>query len=60
MKDLLLIGNRLPTLIEDRDSFRTEQFTRLLEQCKSYEPFKLAEAHPPTSITFMGMAIRIR
>lgn len=35
---------------------KQEQFTRLLEQCRWYSEQELSFVHPPTSITYMGMA----
>lgn len=56
MKSYLLIKNSLETLIEEGATVRSTHFSRLLEQCKWYESQKLTTIHPPTSITYMGMA----
>ncbi len=56
MKNYLLINDSLPRLIEEKNSIRKEHLTRLIEQCQWSENQKLAELHPPTSITYMGMA----
>ena len=56
MKKYLLINNDIELLQNQKLTNRKSQFTRLLEQCKSYELGNLPNEHPPTSITYMGMA----
>ncbi|MFK7946662.1 MAG: hypothetical protein AB8G11_03655 [Saprospiraceae bacterium] len=52
----LLLNNQLETLKAELKTTRKEHFIRLIEQCKLYESEKLSKTHPPTSITYMGMA----
>lgn len=54
--DFLLINEDLEQLQKDIRHVRRDQFTRLVEQCRTYENRPLPTAHPPTSITYMGMA----
>ena len=54
--DLLLINKDLEKLKEEIHGGRSEQFNRLVEQCRMYEGESLSVEHPPTSITYMGMA----
>jgi Domain of unknown function (DUF4962) len=56
MKKYLLIKDNLEQLREEMLTVRKPQFTRLLEQCKFYESQTAHKEHPPTSITYMGMA----
>ncbi|WP_320048121.1 DUF4962 domain-containing protein [uncultured Ilyobacter sp.] len=56
MKNYLLINNKLEQLLDEKLTVRKTHLTRLLEQCKWYEGQKLSAEHPPTSITYMGMA----
>jgi hypothetical protein len=56
MKKYLLINSNIEQLNEEKLTFRKAHFTRLLEQCKMYENQKISKEHPPTSITYMGMA----
>ena len=52
----LLINDQLETLKAELKTTRKEHFVRLIEQCKLYESEELAKEHPPTSITYIGMA----
>lgn len=52
----LLLKDNLELLKQDIKDVKSEQLVRLLEQCKWYEAQKLTKEHPPTSITYMGMA----
>ncbi|WP_406684287.1 DUF4962 domain-containing protein [Seonamhaeicola sp. MEBiC1930] len=52
----LLIDNNLDKLKFELKTTRKEHFTRLIEQCKMYDNVPIAKEHPPTSITYMGMA----
>ena len=52
----LLINNQLDQLKKELPSTRKEHFTRLIEQCRLYDGEVLSKEHPPTSITYMGMA----
>jgi len=52
----LLINDQLNTYKSELKTTRSEHFTRLIEQCRLYENQPLAKEHPPTSITYMGMA----
>jgi len=52
----LLINDRLDQLKANVRTSHEEHFVRLVEQCRSYESATLPAAHPPTSITYMGMA----
>jgi hypothetical protein len=52
----LLINDQLDLLKQDLKTTRKEHFTRLIEQCRLYEGQPLSKEHPPTSITYMGMA----
>lgn len=54
--DLLLINKDLSQLQADIKTIKNAQFVRLIEQCRMYEGETLSKAHPPTSITYMGMA----
>ncbi|MFK7934149.1 MAG: DUF4962 domain-containing protein, partial [Saprospiraceae bacterium] len=54
--DYLLINDQLESLKLELKTVRKEHFIRLIEQCKLYESEELPEKHPPTSITYMGMA----
>lgn len=54
--DYLLIDDRLDKLKTLLHSSHSEHFTRLVEQCRLYYGEKLSLEHPPTSITYMGMA----
>lgn len=56
MKPYLLINDKLEKLCEEGLTIRRSHLTRLLEQCQWYESQKAAKEHPPTSITYMGMA----
>jgi hypothetical protein len=56
MKKYLLINENIEKLRNEKLTVRKAQLTRLLEQCKGYESQKLTKEHPPTSITYMGMA----
>ncbi|GEM02212.1 protein of unknown function [Halolactibacillus halophilus] len=56
MKNYLLINDRLDKLKNEKLSTRKSHLTRLLEQCKEYLNQEAHEEHPPTSITYMGMA----
>ena len=51
----LLLRNDLENLKQDIKDVKSEQYGRLLEQCKWYSEQKLSAEHPPTSITYMGM-----
>jgi hypothetical protein len=55
-KNYLLINDQLDALKLKINTTHKEQFTRLIEQCRMYENEKLSKEHPPTSITYMGMA----
>lgn len=55
-KSYLLLNDQLDVLKSELKTTRKEQFTRLIEQCRMYEDEKLSKEHPPTSITYMGMA----
>ncbi|WP_058484931.1 DUF4962 domain-containing protein [Defluviitalea phaphyphila] len=55
MKEYLLIKD-IEKLRNEKLTIRKSHLIRLLEQCKWYESQKLAKEHPPTSITYMGMA----
>ncbi|TCS41034.1 DUF4962 domain-containing protein [Reinekea marinisedimentorum] len=52
----LLIDDQLEALKAELTTTRKEHFIRLIEQCRLYEGEKLSKEHPPTSITYMGMA----
>ena len=52
----LLINDQLDQLKTELNSTRKEHFIRLIEQCRLYENETLSKEHPPTSITYMGMA----
>ena len=52
----LLINDQLESLKTELKTSRSEHLTRLIEQCRLYENQPLAKEHPPTSITYMGMA----
>jgi len=52
----LLINKQLETLKTELKTTRKEHFIRLIEQCRMYEGEELSKEHPPTSITYMGMA----
>lgn len=52
----LLIDDQLDTFKTELKTIRKEHFIRLIEQCQMYEGEKLSKEHPPTSITYMGMA----
>lgn len=52
----MLLIRDLDTLRQEIRSTKKEQFTRLVEQCKWYAEQELSTTHPPTSITYMGMA----
>ena len=52
----LLINDDLEKLKSELNTARRDQFTRLIEQCRLYESETLSKEHPPTSITYMGMA----
>jgi hypothetical protein len=52
----LLIDDQLETLKAELKTTRKEHFIRLIEQCRLYETETLSKEHPPTSITYMGMA----
>jgi len=56
MKNYLLINDQLFNLQAEKTGVRKTQLTRLLEQCTINKGQKLSEEHPPTSITYMGMA----
>ena len=56
MNDLLLINNNLPTIQEEIKKVKHTHFIRLIEQCELYTQENLPDKHPPTSITYMGMA----
>jgi hypothetical protein len=52
----LLINAQLDVLKDGLNTTHKEHFTRLIEQCRLYEGEDLSKEHPPTSITYMGMA----
>lgn len=52
----LLINDQLDVFKSELKSVRKDQFVRLVEQCRMYENEPLSKEHPPTSITYMGMA----
>ena len=52
----LLINDQLDQFKSELTTVRKEHFTRLIEQCRMYEGETLSTEHPPTSITYMGMA----
>ena len=52
----LLINDRLEALKSALHTTHKDQFLRLVEQCRLYEGETLSKTHPPTSITYMGMA----
>lgn len=52
----LLINDQLDSLKAELKTTRKEHFTRLMEQCQMYSNETLSKEHPPTSITYMGMA----
>ena len=52
----LLINDELEQLKTALKTTRKEHFVRLIEQCRMYEGEQLSQEHPPTSITYMGMA----
>ena len=52
----LLINDQLQQLKSELKTTRKEHFIRLIEQCRLYESEELPQKHPPTSITYMGMA----
>ena len=52
----LLINDQLAPLKAAVKTTRKEHFIRLIEQCKMYDGEVLSKEHPPTSITYMGMA----
>ena len=52
----LLINNQLDRLREELATTRKDHFTRLIEQCRLYDKETLSKVHPPTSVTYMGMA----
>ena len=54
--DYLLIDDRLEALKDQLHTTHREHFNRLVEQCRSYAGEPLSVDHPPTSITYMGMA----
>ena len=54
--DYLLINSRIDELKSSLHSTHKEHFVRLIEQCRLYEGEKLSIEHPPTSITYMGLA----
>ena len=54
--DYLLIDDRLDTIKAQLHTTHSEHFNRLVEQCRPYYSEVLAVKHPPTSITYMGMA----
>ena len=54
--DYLLINEQLEQFKSELNSTRKEHFIRLVEQCKLYEGQVLSKEHPPTSITYMGLA----
>lgn len=54
--DFLLINQDLAQLQSEIQTVRNDQFVRLIEQCRKYETTPLSPTHPPTSITYMGMA----
>ena len=54
--DYLLINDQLDLLKLECSTTRKEHLTRLIEQCRLYEKETLSKEHPPTSITYMGMA----
>lgn len=54
--DHLLINDRLSDLKASIETTHEAQFTRLVEQCRLYEGEQLSVEHPPTSITYIGMA----
>ncbi|UJF15538.1 DUF4962 domain-containing protein [Jeotgalibaca sp. MA1X17-3] len=56
MKKYLLINDRLEQLREEKTTIRSSHLTRLLEQCDAYLSQEAHIEHPPTSITYMGMA----
>ncbi len=51
----LLLKDSLEQMKKDIQDIKSEQFTRLLEQCNEYKNQKLSVEHPPTSITYIGM-----
>lgn len=54
--DYLLINDQLDDFRTELRTTRKGQFTRLTEQCRMYQNQTLSKTHPPTSITYMGMA----
>ena len=56
MNDFLLINNNLPIIQEEIKNVKHTHFIRLIEQCELYKQENLPDEHPPTSITYMGMA----
>ena len=52
----LLINDKLLSYQLEISTTRSGHFTRLVEQCRTYEGVSLPKEHPPTSITYMGMA----
>lgn len=56
MPQLLLIGDQLDALKGNLGTTHKDQFARLVDQRRLYEGEELSKDHPPTSITYMGMA----
>lgn len=54
--DYLLINDRIEHLKAAINNTHKEHFVRLIEQCRLYEGEQLSTEHPPTSITYMGLA----
>jgi hypothetical protein len=52
----LLINDQLKQFKTELKDERKEHLFRLIEQCRLYENEPLSIEHPPTSITYMGMA----
>jgi len=53
----LLINDRLDQYKANLTTSHKDHFVRLVEQCRRYEGVSLTVEHPPTSITYMGMAV---
>ncbi len=56
MRKLVFIGD-LEAYRKDIATSRSAQYSRLLEQADRYDAMELPEMHPPTSTTYMGIAI---
>lgn len=57
LKKYLFIDQEIEQLKQDIYGDKLKLFQRLTEQCKRYEMLELTKEHPPTSTTYMGLAI---